>query len=93
MTMQELEQVEKNMQKQWHDLVTAEQEGATLETLEQMYDTYILLAEEYNRCSEEYRRDQQRAQGGRGPLVAGGKRPPFSARDRQQKRDTIKLAS
>ena len=89
MTMQELEQVEKNMQRQWHDLVTAEQEGAALETLEQMYDTYILLAEEYNRCSEEYRR----APGGRGPLVAGGKKQSFLGRDRQQKRDDIKLAS
>jgi hypothetical protein len=89
--MQELEQVEKNMQRQWHDLVTAEQEGAALETLEQMYDTYILLAEEYNRCSEEYRREQQRAQGGR--LITGGKKQPFLERDRQQKRNTIKLAS
>ena len=93
MTMQELEQVEKNMQRQWHDLVTAEQEGAALETLEQMYDTYILLAEEYNRCSEEYRQEQQRAQGGRGPLVAGGRKPPFSGRERQPERNTIKLAS
>jgi len=93
MTMQELEQVEKNMQRQWHDLVTAEQEGAALETLEQMYDTYILLAEEYNRCSEEYRREQQRAPVGLGPLVAGGKKQPFLGRDRQQKRDDIKLAS
>jgi len=93
MTMQELEQVEKNMQRQWHDLVKAEHEGAALETLEQMYDTYILLAEEYNRCSEEYRREQQRAHGGRGPLVAGGKKQSFSGRDRQQKRDGIKLAS
>ena len=93
MTMQELEQVEKNMQRQWHDLVTAEQEGAALETLEQMYDTYILLAEEYNRCSEEYRREQQRAPGGRSPLVAGGKKQSFSGRDRQPKRNDIRLAS
>lgn len=93
MTMQELEQVEKTMQRQWHDLVTAEQEGATLETLEQMYDKYILLAEEYNRCSEEYRREQQRAQGGRSPVITGGKKQPFLGRERQQKRDDIKLAS
>lgn len=93
MTMQELEQVEKNMQKQWHDLVKAEQAGAALETLEQMYDTYILLAEEYNRCSEEYRPEQQRARGGRGPLITGGKRQSFLGRDRQQKHNDIKLAS
>jgi len=93
MLMQELEHVEKNMQQQWHDLVTAEQQGQPLETLEQMYDTYILLAEEYNRCSEEYRREQQRAQGGRGPITRGNKKQPFLAREREQKRGGIKLAS
>ena len=91
MTMQELEHVEKNMQQQWHDLVIAEQEGATLETLEQMYDTYILLAEEYNRCSEEYQREQQRVQSRRGPVVPGSKKQPFLGREREQKR--VKLAS
>jgi hypothetical protein len=93
MTVQELEQVEKNMRSQWHDLVIAEQEGAALETLEQMYDTYILLAEEFNRCSEEYGREQQRVQNGRGPLARGGQKQPFLDRERQQKRDDIKLAS
>jgi len=93
MTMQELEQVEKNMQRQWHDLVTAEQEGAALEMLEQMYDKYILLAEEYNRCSEEYRPEQPRAPGGRGHLVTGGKKQSFLERERQQKQNDIKLAS
>jgi hypothetical protein len=93
MTVQELEQVEKNMQSQWHDLVIAEQEGASLETLEQMYDTYILLAEEYNRCTEEYRREQQLVRSGRGPLARGGQKQPFLDRERQQKRDDIKLAS
>jgi len=47
------------MQQQWHDLVMAEQQGKPLEVLEQMYDTYILLAEEFNRCSEAYRQEQQ----------------------------------
>jgi hypothetical protein len=93
MTVQELEQVEKNMQSQWHDLVIAEQEGAALETLEQMYDTYILLAEEFNRCSEEYRREQQQAWSGRGPRVREGQKQPFLDRESQQKRDDIKLAS
>ena len=93
MTMQELEHVEKNMQQQWHDLVIAEQDGADLQTLEQMYDTYILLAEEYNRCSEEYQREQQRAQAGRGAATRGSKKQPFSGREREQKRDDIKLAS
>ncbi len=56
MTLAELEHAEKCMQQQWHDLVMAEQQGNALEVLEQMYDTYILLAEEYNRCCEEYQR-------------------------------------
>ena len=93
MLMQELEDAEKNMQQQWHDLVTAEQQGQPLETLEQMYDTYILLAEEYNRCSNECQREQQRAQGGRGPITRGNKKQPFLAREREQKRGGIKLAS
>ena len=93
MLMQELEHVEKNMQQQWHDLVIAEQQGQPLETLEQMYDMYILLAEEYNRYSEEYRREQQRAQGGRGPIMRGNKKQHFLAREREQKRGGIKLAS
>jgi len=59
MTLAELEQAEKCMQQQWHDLVTAEQQGSSLEVLEQMYDTYILLAEEYNRCCETYQRENQ----------------------------------
>jgi hypothetical protein len=84
MTMQELEHVEKNMQQQWHDLVIAEQEGAALQTLEQMYDTYILLA-------EEYQREQQRASGRRGPLIAGSKKQPFLGREKGRK--DIKLAS
>ena len=91
MTTQELEHVEKHMQQQWHDLVVAEQEGADLHTLEQMYDTYILLAEEYNRCSEEFQREQQRAQGRRGPVVSGSKKQSFSGREKG--REDIKLAS
>jgi hypothetical protein len=59
MTLAELEHAEKCMQQQWHDLVMAEQQGTSLEALEQMYDTYILLAEEYNRYSEEYQKEQQ----------------------------------
>jgi hypothetical protein len=59
MTLVELEQAEKCMQQQWYDLVTAEQQGSSLEVLEQMYDTYILLAEEYNRCCEAYQRENQ----------------------------------
>ncbi len=43
MTLAELERAQKTMQQQWYDLVMAEQQGSSLEVLEQMYDTYILL--------------------------------------------------
>ena len=59
MTLKELEYAEKSMQQQWRDLAMAEQQGQSLEVLEQMYDTYILLAEEYNRCSETYQQERQ----------------------------------
>ncbi len=57
MTLAEIERAEKSMQQQWYDLVVAEQQGDSLEVLEQMYDTYILLAEEYNRCCEAFQRE------------------------------------
>ena len=47
------------MQQQWYDLVMAEQQGSSLEVLEQMYDNYILLAEEYNRCCEALQQKNQ----------------------------------
>jgi len=59
MTIAELERAEKCMQQQWYDLVVAEQQGKSLEALERMYDAYILLAEEYNRCCEAYRQENQ----------------------------------
>ena len=59
MTLTELEHAEKCMQQQWQDLVMAEQQGNALEVLEQMYDAYILLAEEYNRCLETYQQEHQ----------------------------------
>lgn len=59
MSLTELERAEKHMQQQWYDLVMAEQQGSSLEVLEQMYDTYILLVEEYNRCYEAYQHESQ----------------------------------
>ena len=61
MTVAELERAEKTMQQQWYDLVMAEQQGSSLEALEQMYDTYILLAEEYNRFCEAFQQGNQAA--------------------------------
>ncbi|HEX6478263.1 MAG TPA: hypothetical protein VF043_05425 [Ktedonobacteraceae bacterium] len=63
MTLLELENAEQRMQRQWYDLVMAEQEGEPLEVLEQLYDSYILLVEEYNRCSDEFQQDRQARRG------------------------------
>ena len=52
MTQSDLDHAQKVMQQQWYDLVMAEQQGSSLDVLENMYDIYILLAEEYNRCYE-----------------------------------------
>jgi len=59
MTQTELEDAQKAMQQQWYDLVMAEQEGSSLDELEHLYDTYILLAEEYNRCCEASQQEQK----------------------------------
>lgn len=59
MTEAQIEFAEQRMQQQWHDLVMAEQAGQPLEILEQMYDTYILFAEEYNACQQLDQRQKQ----------------------------------
>jgi hypothetical protein len=59
MAQSDLEHAQKAMQQQWYDLVTAEQQGSSLDVLEHMYDTYILLAEEYNRCYEASHKERQ----------------------------------
>jgi hypothetical protein len=59
MILAQVEYAEQRMQQQWHDLVMAEQAGAPLAVLERMYDLYILLAQEYNACTEEYQRQRQ----------------------------------
>ena len=59
MTQTDLERTQKAMQEQWYDLIAAEQEGSPLDVLERMYDTYILLAEEYNRCFEASQRKRR----------------------------------
>ncbi len=56
MTLTQVEYAEQRMQQQWHDLVQAEQTGQPLETLEQMYNGYILLAEEFNALQDKYTR-------------------------------------
>ncbi len=59
MTQTDLEHAQNAMQQQWYDLVTAEQQGSSLDVLEHMYDTYILLAEEYNHCCEASQREHK----------------------------------
>lgn len=59
MTPKELEFAERRMQQKWYDLVMAEQQGASLPVLENMYNSYILAVEVYNRCSEALQREDQ----------------------------------
>lgn len=59
MTRAQLKSAEWRMKQQWHDLVMAEQAGEALDVLEQMYDHYILLAEEYNACLSAYQQRRQ----------------------------------
>lgn len=91
MTLQELENAEKNMQQQWHDLVMAEQQGAALDVLEQMYDTYILLAEEYNRCSEAFQREQDGKRSGRSAGKRHDNKRGYGSSEKQK--DRVRLAS
>lgn len=89
MTLAELEHAERCMQQQWHDLVKAEQQGSPLEVLEQMYDTYILLAEEYNRCSEAYQQERQARQRSTPRRSKNNRLDPSSGEDEER----VKLAS
>jgi hypothetical protein len=90
MTLAELKRAEKCMQQQWYDLVTAEQQGSSLEVLEQMYDTYILLAEEYNRCNEVYQQENET----RGRSASASKRrSPRLNSSFDEGKGRIKLAS
>jgi hypothetical protein len=88
MTFAELEIAEQRMQQQWYDLVVAEQEGEPLEVLEQLYDSYILLVEEYNRCSDEYLKERQTGRAS-APKSKKFTRPISSRRDDER----IRLAS
>ena len=59
MTLAQLEHAQKRMQQKWYDLVMAEQQGASVQVLERMYNSYVLAMEEYNRCTAEHQRECQ----------------------------------
>ncbi|HEY7414474.1 MAG TPA: hypothetical protein VH593_04725 [Ktedonobacteraceae bacterium] len=44
-----LENAEQRMRQRWYDLVMAEQQGASTQVLERMYNAYIKAVDEYNR--------------------------------------------
>lgn len=44
-----LEKAEQRVRQRWHDLVIAEQQGASTRVLERMYNAYIKAVDEYNR--------------------------------------------
>lgn len=91
MTLAQVVYAEQRMQQQWHDLVMAEQAGEPQEMLEQMYDRYILLAQAYNACAEDYQRQRQsRRKIGLNPRPNTITGPALS---RQGKKQDAKLAS
>lgn len=91
MTATQVERAERRMQQQWHDLVMAEQAGAPMEVLEQMYDLYILLAEEYTACSAaDQQPKEHRHTTGAAPQAKNITRPTLG---RRKNRQNTKLAS
>ena len=58
MTSSELERAETRMRQKWYDLVMAEQQGASTQALERMYNLYMLAVEEYNHCSRQLHDEQ-----------------------------------
>jgi len=89
MTQTDLERAQKAMQQQWYDLVMAEQEGSSLDELEHLYDIYILLAEEYNRCYEVSQPENQPAL----RTTSTSKRTKTSNTSSNDNQKHIKLAS
>jgi hypothetical protein len=49
MTATPLAYAEERMRQRWYELVMAEQQGATEQVLERMYNAYIRAVDEYNR--------------------------------------------
>lgn len=58
MTPAELECAERRTKQKWYELVTAEQQGASMQVLERLHGLYMLAVEEYNRCSDAYEQEQ-----------------------------------
>lgn len=52
MTETEREYAEQRMQQKWYELVMAEQQGASQQQLERLYNSYMLAVEDYNRRSD-----------------------------------------
>jgi hypothetical protein len=59
MTLAQLEHAQQRMQQKWYELAMAEQRGVAVAVLERMYNAYVLAMEEYNRCTDEYQREQR----------------------------------
>jgi hypothetical protein len=53
MTEIERTYAEQRMQQKWYELVLAEQQGASQQQLERLYNSYMLAVEDYNQRSDE----------------------------------------
>jgi hypothetical protein len=54
--MNELERLEKKMERKWYDLAMAEQRGQPMHVLERMYDAYLKALDDF----VQYQRDLDR---------------------------------
>ena len=52
MTETEREYAEQRMQQKWYELVMAEQQGASQQQLERLYNSYMLAVEDYNQRAD-----------------------------------------
>ena len=51
----DLEQLERRMERKWYDLATAEQRGQPVHVLERMYDAYLKALDDYVRYQQDQR--------------------------------------
>lgn len=61
MSRAQLERAEERMQQKWYDFVMEDQQGASTQALERLYNAYMLAVEEYNHCREAAEQQQQDA--------------------------------
>jgi hypothetical protein len=85
MTSTQLEYASRRIQQKWHDLIMAEQKGASKPVLERMYNAYMLAVEEYNRCSAAASLEQEEQTAAISPERAASPARPLHTTKRRRK--------